>query len=51
MGLQYESQCWYVDLNYQDTENDNRAISFRISLRGLGGYGYTQGVGEGGGSE
>ncbi len=51
VGLKYESQCWSLDVNYQNTENDNRAITFRISLRGLGGYGYTQGVGEEGGSE
>ncbi|MGD8268339.1 MAG: LPS assembly protein LptD, partial [Desulfobacterales bacterium] len=51
VGLQYESQCWSLDINYQDSENDNRAISFMITLHGLGGYGYTQGVGEGGGSE
>ena len=48
VGLTYESQCWAVDVNYQDAQNDNRSISFRISLRGLGGYGYQAGVGTGG---
>ena len=50
VGLTYEAQCWSVDVNYQDDQNDNRSIAFRISLKGLGGYGYAAGVGPGGGN-
>jgi LPS-assembly protein len=48
VGLVYEAQCWSLDINYNDSENDSRAIAFRVTLRGLGGLGFSQDVGPGG---
>lgn len=47
LGLKYEAQCWALDVNYTDTENNDKAIAFRITLNGLGGYGLSQGIGAG----
>ena len=47
VGLQYEAPCWSLDVNYTDTENNDKAIAFRITLRGLGGYGLSRKVGAG----
>ena len=35
VGLLYHSQCWSVDVRYTD-EEDDRAVSFRLNLFGLG---------------
>ncbi|MBL0716369.1 MAG: LPS assembly protein LptD, partial [Desulfosarcina sp.] len=45
LGFLYEAQCWSLDVNYRDSENNGKAIAFRVSLHGLGGLGYTQGLG------
>jgi LPS-assembly protein len=45
VGLTYQAPCWSLDVNYTDTENSDKAIAFRITLKGLGGYGYSQKVG------
>jgi LPS-assembly protein len=45
VGVLYEAQCWSLDINFNDTENDGRAIAFQISLKGLGGLGLSQNVG------
>jgi LPS-assembly protein len=45
LGFLYEAQCWSLDINYNDSENNGRAIAFQVSLTGLGGLGFSQGVG------
>ncbi len=48
VGLIYEAQCWSLDVNYTDTENNDKALAFFVTLKGLGGYGLSQNVGAGG---
>ena len=48
MGLIYEAQCWSLDVNYTDSENNGRALAFNVTLKGLGSYGLSQDVGAGG---
>lgn len=38
IGLQYQSQCWSLDVNYTEEEND-AALAFMIHLHGLGEIG------------
>jgi LPS-assembly protein len=38
LGLIYEAQCWSLDIQYQD-EQDDKQISFLINLHGLGSIG------------
>ena len=45
IGFIYDAQCWSLDVNYTDTENNDKAIAFRITLNGLGGYGLSQVIG------
>ena len=49
VGLKYDAPCWSLDVNYTDSENNDKAIAFHISLRGLGGYGLSRGIGGGSG--
>jgi LPS-assembly protein len=39
VGLIYESQCWSLDVNFRQAQND-QAIAFMIKLNGLGGIGF-----------
>ncbi len=48
VGLIYEAQCWSLDVNYADSENNGKALAFNITLKGLGDYGLSQDVGAGG---
>ncbi len=48
VGLIYEAQCWSLDVNYTDTENNDKALAFNVTLKGLGSYGLSQAVGAGG---
>ncbi len=48
IGLTYDAQCWSLDVNYTDAENNDKAIGFRVTLNGLGGYGLSEGIGSGG---
>lgn len=38
LGFVYRSQCWSIDINYTDEEDDQR-YAFMINLYGLGGLG------------
>ncbi|HBF42359.1 MAG TPA: hypothetical protein DDW42_01775 [Desulfobacteraceae bacterium] len=38
LGFVYRSQCWSIDINYTDEDNDKQ-YAFMINLYGLGGFG------------
>jgi LPS-assembly protein len=44
VGVLYKSQCWSVDVKYEE-EGDDKSISFMVSLHGLGAMGTGVGVG------